>query len=328
MASRGVPRSLLCFWSFLLFFLSAATGDGLPPHRLPVIGVLTIPNSPAADVTSNVSTIDASYVKWLEQGGAVVVPVLFNASHDEVRDQFFTLSGVLFTGGPAKPSDFTRYYATEKLLLSLAQEHEMPLWGTCLGFQSIADILAGGGDVLSDYDAYDLSLNLALSQPAAAESTMFGGAPASVMAALTTANYTTNWHNYGVSPETFSRYLAPRGMKRLSTNRDRGGLVFVSSMEHATLPLFATQWHPEANQFDRDHRTVDHSPGAVETMQYVANVFVKQARLRGKGPGDVGHVDDVGTYPVRKIGTGYSAGLSALKYVFEDGSATPSGEEL
>lgn len=315
--SRGL-LGLLCAVAAVF---PASSWAELPPHRQPVIGVLTIPNDPAADVTSNYSTIDASYVKWLEQGGAIVTPVLFNATAEEVTRQFRTLSGVLFTGGPAKPTEFTRYWQTEQLLLSLAREHAMPLWGTCLGFQSIADILAGTTDVLTDVDAEDLSLSLELTAAAPTSRLLGSGTvPDDVLAALTSSNYTTNWHMYGVTPETFAASLAvpAAGMVALSTNRDRGGLAFVSTMEHASLPIYATQWHPEANQFDRDHRTVDHSGGACATMQWLANFFVGEARSKGLGPGDVGPIDDVGTYPVRSIGTGYSAGLSALKYVFED----------
>jgi hypothetical protein len=70
---------------------------------------LTQPPSPDVD-GDNYSLIDASYVKFLEGGGAVVVPIFFNQSAEETQAQFSTLSGVLFTGGPAKPTDFTRYY--------------------------------------------------------------------------------------------------------------------------------------------------------------------------------------------------------------------------
>ena len=300
---------------FAAFQYHLATAASLASHLQPVVGVLTIPPDPTSDVTGNFSTIDASYVKWLESGGAIVVPILFNATADEVTRKFYTLSGIFLTGGPAKPTQFTRYYATEQLLLSLAQQHAMPLWGTCLGFQSISDILAGA-DILSDYNSENLSLGLELSEPAAEESRLFRDAPASIIYAVTYANYTTNWHQYGVSPDDFDKYLKPQGMRLLSTNRDRDGIVFVSTMEHQSLPIYATQWHPEANAFDRDHQVVDHSSGAVATMQYFANFFVNETRLKGVGPGDVGRVDDVGKYPVRDMGTGYSAGLASLKYFF------------
>jgi hypothetical protein len=87
---------------------SFALGLILGDHVQPVIGILTQPPSPDVD-NQNFSLIDASYVKYLEGGGAVVVPILFNQSIEDTTAQFFELSGVFFTGGPAKPTDFARF---------------------------------------------------------------------------------------------------------------------------------------------------------------------------------------------------------------------------
>ena len=36
----------------------------------------------------------------------------------------------------------------------------------------------------------------------------------------------------------------------LSTNLDKKGLEFVSTYEHRVKPIYAAQWHPEANSFE------------------------------------------------------------------------------
>ena len=51
------------------------------------------------------------YVKWLEQAGAAVVPILYNSTPPTLEAQFETLNGVLFTGGPKRPTDFPRVRA-------------------------------------------------------------------------------------------------------------------------------------------------------------------------------------------------------------------------
>lgn len=142
-----------------------------------------------------------------------------------------------------QPTDFTRYYETASLLLSLALEYGQPLWGTCLGFQMISDLIAGA-DVLSDFDSENLSLSLELT-PAAQTSRLLGNAPPDVLFTLTSVNTTTNWHMYGVTPEDFAAKVAAKGMVSLSINEDRAGIAFVSTMEHTTAPIYATQWHPE-----------------------------------------------------------------------------------
>lgn len=174
---------------------------------------------------------------------------------------------------------------------------------SCLGFQTISDVTAGGIDVLSDYDAYNIELALEMTS-AASTSKLFGNASAEIISLFTDANYTTNWHHYGVSPENFTKYL-DNDMVSLSTNVDKGGLRFISTMEHKTLPIYATQWHPEANAHDRDHVTVNHSHEAVQAMQYLAAFFVQEARDKGLGPGDAGllndYIVDIEYYPLLPV---------------------------
>jgi len=254
----------------------------------PVIGILTMPPT-VNDENIDVSYVRITYPSYLESGGAVVTPILFNSTPEEIKEQFHTLSGIFFTGGPAKPTDFDQYYATEKLLLDLALEYNQPVWGTCLGFQSISDIIAGQ-DILGDFESENVEMTLDLTE-AAENSRLFGASnmPSDIKELFTGGNYTTNWHHYGVGVEEFAMYLSPAGKDFIatSTNIDMNGREFVSTMEHATKPIYAVQWHPEANAFNYDHDTVDHSPDAVRAMQYMSNFFVKEAREKGLGPGNM-----------------------------------------
>lgn len=189
----------------------------------------------------------------------------------------------------------------------------IPLLHSCLGFQTISDITAGGIDVLSDYDAYNIELPLEMTA-AASTSKLFGNASAEIVSLFTEANYTTNWHHYGVSPANFTKYLAS-DMVILSTNVDKGGLRFISTMEHKSLPIYATQWHPEANAHDRDHVTVNHSHEAVLAMQYLAAFFVQEARDKGLGLGDAGltqdYLTDIELFPLLPL-----ANSTSMKYTF------------
>lgn len=45
------------------------------------------------------SIIPAGYVKWLEQAGARVAVIPFNAPHDVLDQLFDSINGLLFTGG-------------------------------------------------------------------------------------------------------------------------------------------------------------------------------------------------------------------------------------
>merc|ERR1712050_649670 len=70
----------------------------------------------------------------------------------------------------------------------------------------------------------------------------------------------------------------------LSTNEDVAGRAFVSTIEGRHLPITATQWHPEKNNFEwgkvgkLGYAAIPHSADAVLVSQYFANEFVKRAR--------------------------------------------------
>lgn len=72
----------------------------------PVIGVLQL-NLDASTILSDTygqshsSYLPASYVKWIESGGARVVPIKIGAKRDYYRDIMSKLNGVLLPGGAA-----------------------------------------------------------------------------------------------------------------------------------------------------------------------------------------------------------------------------------
>ncbi len=80
-----------------------------------------------------------------------------------------------------------------------------------------------------DSENYPIPLNFSA---AAAGSRLFSAAGAPLMHVLATQNVTMNNHHYGVPPANFAAnaYL-PRMFALLSTNVDRAGLPFVSTME-------------------------------------------------------------------------------------------------
>ncbi|XP_072032922.1 gamma-glutamyl hydrolase-like [Amphiura filiformis] len=93
-------------------------------------------------------------------------------------------------------------------------------------------------------------------------------------------NVTENSHSWSVTTKNFSSNAELRKFYRiLSTNFDDKGVEFISTMEAYEYPIYATQWHPEANQFKWvTDRVVPHSLEAVRASQQMANFFVNEAR--------------------------------------------------
>ena len=87
-------------------------------------------------------------------------------------------------------------------------------------------------------------------------------------------------YSYRVTPSTFaSNAKLAKFYNLLSTNTDRKGRVFGSTIEGRKYPVFGTQWHPEKNIFEwTEHEAIPHSVEAVRVAQYTANFFVDLAR--------------------------------------------------
>jgi len=195
-------------------------------------------------------------------------------------------NGILFTGGGLSLDPSTTFYRTGAYIFKQVQRLNqagvhLPLHGTCMGFQFLSILAAGGNaSVLqAGFDSESLSIPLDFT-PLAAASRLFSRAPARVMDTLGTENVTANLHHSGVTPETYSNNKDLSSFFNvLSTNVDRKGRAFVSTIEAKGFPIRGTQWHPERPQFEWNPAlALNHSANSVFAMQYMAAFFVGESR--------------------------------------------------
>jgi len=131
------------------------------------------------------------------------------------------------------------------------------------------------------FDAEDLSIPLDITWDGHHSSRLFSAdaAPAAVISTLSTRNATLNLHHDGVPVATFEASATlTDAYILLSTNFDRAGRSFVSTIEAWDYPITATQWHPERPAYEWRAVGADHSADAVAAMQYIANFFVADSR--------------------------------------------------
>lgn len=223
-------------------------------NDLPIIGIFTQPSdSGHEDCGGDCLMLAASYVKQVESTGARVVPINFYSTNEDVDQLFNSLNGFIFPGGGAGLPPAAQY-VYDMTIAANDQGDFMPLWGTCLGFEWLlmcttrdADIL---DPILGKFDSFNLSLPLDFT-PHAATSKLFGGASDSLIDILATQNVTFNSHIEGIYPEHLTRNEQLHSFYRiLSTNKDRKGRPFVSTMEARDYPIYGVQWHPEKNRFE------------------------------------------------------------------------------
>jgi gamma-glutamyl hydrolase len=270
-------------------------------------GITPAPEQPRAVIAvftqqtidrSPVERLAASYVKWVEQAGARVVPIRRADDDARVAAVMARADGLLFPGGYGDAPASARL-AYSLALASNARGVPVPVWGTCLGFEWLMQICARDPSVLrARIDAENISLPLELRAEAASSRMLGSPALSALRAALASRPLTMNNHDHGVTPDAFEKRPALGGAFRvLSTSTDRKGLVFVSTVEARALPIFATQWHPEKAQFEwawrsgRPLEAIDHSDDALAASQHLARVFVQHARsaaavaaARGRAP--------------------------------------------
>jgi gamma-glutamyl hydrolase len=260
----------------------------------PIIGILTQPSDRKTSNEEMSSYLAASYVKWAEASGARVVPIHYDAPLNVTESLFYQINGVIFPGGGASLDNTTSnlFYSTALRIFELAEkvnknqeEDSFPIHGTCLGFQLLSILGAGGQEnVLCDgcYKGVEgIPMKLNFTQDAR-DSRLFRNMSDVLFEALHNENLTSNEHHSGVEPSMFlSNDLLFKTFTVLSTNVDpQTGREFVSTIESKTRPYTGTQWHPEKNNFEWSTNVdLPHSSHAVEISQFVANDFVSRARM-------------------------------------------------
>ena len=245
----------------------------------PVIGILS---QPVPIQFSNNGRqqyiIAASYVKWVEAGGARSIPIPYDASPALVKDLFGQIDALLLPGGASDVPESVFY------LLTLAlKEGRFPVWGTCLGFEYLVQVMSSNSSsqiLGDDYDAENISLPLYQVQPAELYQDDH------ILDIVQNYNVTMNNHHKGLHPQRFrddpqlTHYWTITSM-----NVDRQGKPFVSTIEPKdpdTFPWYGIQYHPEKNVFEYGtypgtnipYEAIDHSEQAVEFSLYLARFFV------------------------------------------------------
>lgn len=308
----------------LLAAAAAAAGVSQLPHRpaapltdAPVIGILSVPitsvsepcqtlDAPArsagslrGDSTSSSAEVSLScfaafYAQWLQAAGARVVALPYNAPPAVLDALLSQVNGVLFTGGElglnfSDPYTQAAFHIYSRVLEANDGGVYMPLHGTCMGMQLLSVLSSWNQSVLHRYayDAENISLPLDVTAEGKAHSRLLAALPQGVVNTLTQANATLNLHHDGVPPADFATSNLTDFWWLVSTNTDRVGKAFVSTLEAKAYPITATQWHPERPQFEfKPGMGINHSPDVVAAMWAVSSFVVNEARYNGRSFND------------------------------------------
>jgi len=265
-----------------------AASDSPIVNDRPIVGILSLPNSFPMYESKGRSYFAGSYVDWVEAGGARVVPIVYTNTAEEIRDLVSSLNGVLWTGGGAAliypNGTLTPFAAAAKLVLDLVIEanqngEHMPLWATCMGFEMLNVLVAQDPSVLTagfNSENYTIPLNFTAYGP----TSRMTSNNKEVISILSTQPVTMNNHHSGVAPTAFyGNSKLTSTFNVVSTNVDRDGKEFVSTIEGKTLPIYSSQWHPEKVQFEWwAKEVINHDPASVKANSHFSFFFVNETR--------------------------------------------------
>lgn len=236
-----------------IFFALLLTLSYAKVNDWPIIGVFTQPTSSTeGNCGGDCLYIASSYVKYLESAGARVVPINYYATNSELDKIFQSINGLFFPGGSVSFPSSAQYIFDLAVAANDAGDF-FPVWGTCMGFQWLLISVAHDTSVLDpptgQMDAYNLSI--ALDFTTEAKSSRLFRDSGKIFDILSTENVTMNNHHYGIYPKHFAQTPSLSSFYQvLSTNKDRQGVEFVSTIEAFKYPIYGSQWHPEKNNFE------------------------------------------------------------------------------
>ena len=276
-------------------------GSAVTPSENPVIAILGVPSAISCTTYDGEATntrlrgsgtsgscFTNLYPDWIQSAGARAIGIPHDAAdnHPELLATLLdNVNGVLFTGGGLPLTRTLPYYRTAGKILDYVQANKAPaLHATCMGFQMLHLLVSNNFSVLqSGFDSEDLSLPLDFTATAKATS-LFQGAPDDLLNALATQNITSNLHHSGVPPTAYKdNPVLSKTFNVISTNKDRVGRAFVSTVQAWDAPISANQWHPERPIFEWNAELgLNHSEYAIEAGQYMVNQFLHQARANGR----------------------------------------------
>jgi len=270
-----------------LTVLLLASSNGQVSNERPIIGILAQPSDPDL-LQYGPQFIAASYVKWVEGGGARVVPIRYTLPPNELQELFSSINGIVLPGGGVDFSNqSTDYVVTLKSLYQLAISANangdfFPVWGTCMGFQELCMLQSANFSLLTGFNSENYTVPLDFTS-FAPESRLYGAAPSDVYTAFATEPITMNNHQYGVSPSSFAESPAlVEFFDILSTNVDRDGKEFISGVESKKYPIYAVQYHPEKPLYEWNiQEVINHSSDSVLANQFTSTFFIDQCRGSG-----------------------------------------------
>ena len=264
------------------------------------------------------SFFPASYARWLEEAGAMVVPLEFHLDSHSLMSVLRKSDGLLLTGGaaPLFSNDVrthhdnllssavltrvpSRYSQKAAELLKFAEElnktRRFPVWATCLGFEAM--VLREGAFEFPFNSVHNLNVNSPIDFVDPSKLKSIGDPAKELLSRLNPKQlemmrsknmfYFNHENAFLVSEYTGMSSLS-KNFDILASAKTKNKHVvspFVAVIAHKRLPFFGVQFHPEKTKFEPSAQEgLEDKATANELSGTFAKFFVDLASHNTKGP--------------------------------------------
>ena len=286
------------------------TPDGpvAPPFNQTYVAIITQPvkgfDELVPNTMQNNSYIAGSYVQYVEQTGAQAILVPYDLPWDELTHVLDQTNGQVFPGGGGGDGASGNLYSDRMFAIyNYAVTKNVYgkyyfIWAVCLGFQqmliNMADynpnVIVGGFD---DEGEHKVKIE---SQKKWQESKLFGKVDQYKTLHVFSQRDLVYHHKFGITPEGFAgQRLISSKAKMLATSAADNGKEYVAIYENRIYPFFATQFHPEKNQFEKKAESFTNLDRSKVTINVASGFITELVNLsRELRDYEIGDLDMIG----------------------------------
>ena len=245
---------------FLLIAIPIIIGlvPGSTANDRPIIGVLVQEISQVFEMMypgRYDAYIAASYVKWVESGGARVIPIWTGRDENYYKNLMLKINGVLLPGGNIDKYEKGGYAEAAEYIVNIAEEFNsikdyFPIFGIGLGMDYMLFLANDGNDMTVDCNVESLSFSLVLGKKSATQSALYNSSSDHIKKMMTTHPVSVLNAKKCYTKDYFEKSKLVKQWIPFSYNYDQKGTMIITSVEHTIFPFYGTLFHSEKIPFE------------------------------------------------------------------------------
>ena len=273
-----INNSFILF-SFIIYIINILYSSNQRAYK-PVVGLYGNPY-PENDYTNfNKTYYVMAYIRWLESSGAEVMAIYNWYSESEIEKILNKVNGVLFMGGGRDFNLTSNWEVKAKFILNFALNNNLPVYGTCMGFQLLHVIFSEDEKILSKYKYDDSGVEHSLILVKGIPQKLFSLFEDKELEILEKHSSTVYFHHDGIDKNDFSKNKLLNKIFFLSSiGYDKKLNIFSNTIEGKESKIYGSQFHPEKVPYIRTKNYVlNHSMDSLTVSQLIGLYFVDECR--------------------------------------------------